>query len=395
MKIGVYQLTTANQQQIDQVSNAFLQRIEQLSTIEFYPLEVNMVSQYKLNLIFVRTGGTEAMFVEIYQKVKGPFYLLTTGEFNSLAASMEILAFLKQKQEQAEIIHGEEKDVAQKLEQLYHQRADYNEVIKAKLGVIGKPSDWLIASVVDYEVIKKRMGIELINIDIAELLETTESAIIPTNAMIHQVMSHKFDENILKKALKLYQGLRMLITKYGLSGLTIRCFDLLTTIKNTSCLGLAILNSEGFIGACEGDIPAMISMYILREITGSPGFQANPAQIDAKNNEVVFAHCTLPITMATSYTLMSHFESGLGVAVRGVLPQTVVTVFKLANDLQKCFISRGEILGNLDSNHLCRTQVRIKMEKDISYFLTEPLGNHHIIVLGDYVEKLERYFMEL
>ncbi|MDY0209651.1 MAG: hypothetical protein RBR48_05710, partial [Bacilli bacterium] len=164
MKIGVYQLTTANQQQIDQVSNAFLQRIEQLSTIEFYPLEVNMVSQYKLNLIFVRTGGTEAMFVEIYQKVKGPFYLLTTGEFNSLAASMEILAFLKQKQEQAEIIHGEEKDVAQKLEQLYHQRADYNEVIKAKLGVIGKPSDWLIASVVDYEVIKRRMGIELINI---------------------------------------------------------------------------------------------------------------------------------------------------------------------------------------------------------------------------------------
>jgi L-fucose isomerase-like protein len=99
--------------------------------------------------------------------------------------------------------------------------------------------------------------------------------------------------------------------------------------------------------------------------------------------------------MATSYTLMSHFESGLGVAVRGILPQTTVTIFKLANDLQKCFISRGEILENLDSNHLCRTQIRIKMVKDVSYFLTEPLGNHHIIVLGDYVEKLEKYFMEL
>lgn len=395
MKIGVYQLTTANQQQIDEESNAFLQRVEKISTIEFCRLEVTTFSQYKLNLIFVRTGGTEAMFTEIYQKLKGPFYLLTTGEFNSLAASMEILAFLKQKQEQAEIIHGEECDIALKIETLYHQRADYNEVIKAKLGVIGKPSDWLIASMVDYEVIKRRMGIELLNIDISELLETTKSATIPTNATIHQVMSHKFDELTLTQALKLYQGLRLLITKYGLSGLTIRCFDLLTTIKNTSCLGLAILNSEGFIGACEGDIPAMISMYILREITGSPGFQANPAQIDHKNNEIVFAHCTLPITMATSYTLMSHFESGLGVAVRGILPQTTVTIFKLANDLQKCFISRGEILENLDSDHLCRTQIRIKMVKDVSYFLTEPLGNHHIIVLGDYVDKLEKYFMEL
>ena len=395
MKIGIYQLTAGNQQQIDEESNAFLQRVEKISTIEFCRLEVTTFSQYKLNLIFVRTGGTEAMFTEIYQKLKGPFYLLTTGEFNSLAASMEILAFLKQKQEQAEIIHGEECDIALKIETLYHQRADYNEVIKAKLGVIGKPSDWLIASMVDYEVIKRRMGIELINIDISELLETTKSATIPTNATIHQVMSHKFDELTLTQALKLYQGLRLLITKYGLSGLTIRCFDLLTTIKNTSCLGLAILNSEGFIGACEGDIPAMISMYILREITGSPGFQANPAQIDHKNNEIVFAHCTLPITMATSYTLMSHFESGLGVAVRGILPQTTVTIFKLANDLQKCFISRGEILENLDSDHLCRTQIRIKMVKDVSYFLTEPLGNHHIIVLGDYVEKLEKYFMEL
>lgn len=395
MKIGIYQLTAANQQQIDEESNAFLQRVEKISTIEFCRLEVTTFSQYKLNLIFVRTGGTEAMFTEIYQKLKGPFYLLTTGEFNSLAASMEILAFLKQKQEQAEIIHGEECDIALKIETLYHQRADYNEVIKAKLGVIGKPSDWLIASMVDYEVIKRRMGIELLNIDISELLETTKSATIPTNATIHQVMSHKFDELTLTQALKLYQGLRLLITKYGLSGLTIRCFDLLTTIKNTSCLGLAILNSEGFIGACEGDIPAMISMYILREITGSPGFQANPAQIDHKNNEIVFAHCTLPITMATSYTLMSHFESGLGVAVRGILPQTTVTIFKLANDLQKCFISRGEILENLDSDHLCRTQIRIKMVKDVSYFLTEPLGNHHIIVLGDYVEKLEKYFMEL
>ncbi|MFA6611731.1 MAG: hypothetical protein WCS78_05040 [Bacilli bacterium] len=395
MKIGIYQLTAGNQQQIDEESNAFLQRVEKISTIEFCRLEVTTFSQYKLNLIFVRTGGTEAMFTEIYQKLKGPFYLLTTGEFNSLAASMEILAFLKQKQEQAEIIHGEECDIALKIETLYHQRADYNEVIKAKLGVIGKPSDWLIASMVDYEVIKRRMGIELLNIDISELLETTKSATIPTNATIHQVMSHKFDELTLTQALKLYQGLRLLITKYGLSGLTIRCFDLLTTIKNTSCLGLAILNSEGFIGACEGDIPAMISMYILREITGSPGFQANPAQIDHKNNEIVFAHCTLPITMATSYTLMSHFESGLGVAVRGILPQTTVTIFKLANDLQKCFISRGEILENLDSNHLCRTQIRIKMVKDVSYFLTEPLGNHHIIVLGDYVEKLEKYFMEL
>ena len=35
-----------------------------------------------------------------------------------------------------------------------------------KLGVIGKPSDWLIASDVDYETAKKVFGVELIDIPI-------------------------------------------------------------------------------------------------------------------------------------------------------------------------------------------------------------------------------------
>ncbi len=396
MKIGFYQLTanTHQQKNVDEVSYSFLKKIEKISTIEFCPIEENEFSLYKLNLIFVRTGGTEALFTRIYQKLQGPFYLLTTEEFNSLAASMEILAFLKQKQEQAEIIHGSESYIVKRLEKLYRDRANYNEVIKAKLGVIGKPSDWLIASMVDYEVIKRKMGIALIDIDPSELLEMTKIAVIPNDPIIDQIFMKKMDKETLEKALKLYQGLKMLINKYELSGLTIRCFDLLETIQNTSCLGLALLNSEGYIGTCEGDIPAMLSMYILREITGTSGFQANPVQINREQNEVVFAHCTLPLSMVTEYSLMPHFESGLGVAVRGILPQETVTVFKIAHDLQKCFISRGVILENLNRSNLCRTQIRIKMDKDVSYFLTEPLGNHHVIVIGDYVLQLEKYFIE-
>ena len=40
-----------------------------------------------------------------------------------------------------------------------------------RLGVIGKPSDWLIASNVDYKNVKNKFNIELINIDINELID--------------------------------------------------------------------------------------------------------------------------------------------------------------------------------------------------------------------------------
>ena len=44
-----------------------------------------------------------------------------------------------------------------------------------RLGVIGKPSDWLISSDVDYKRVKETFDIELIDIDIKELIDATNS----------------------------------------------------------------------------------------------------------------------------------------------------------------------------------------------------------------------------
>ena len=38
-----------------------------------------------------------------------------------------------------------------------------------RLGLIGKPSDWLIASTYDVEVIRTRLNCELVEIDICEV----------------------------------------------------------------------------------------------------------------------------------------------------------------------------------------------------------------------------------
>ena len=65
--------------------------------------------QSVLSLIYVRTGGTEGIFKTLLpelQKVGQPFYLLTSGTSNSLAASMEILSYLRQEHLEGEIIHG-------------------------------------------------------------------------------------------------------------------------------------------------------------------------------------------------------------------------------------------------------------------------------------------------
>jgi L-fucose isomerase-like protein len=46
----------------------------------------------------------------------------------------------------------------------------------------------------------------------------------------------------------------------------------------------------------------------------------------------------------------------------------------------------------LNSENLCRTQIRLRMNEDVKYFLQNSLGNHHLICKGDYNKLVREFF---
>jgi L-fucose isomerase-like protein len=327
-----------------------------------------------LNLIYVRTGGTEGIFKrllpELQAKSRRTFYLLTSGKSNSLAASMEILSYLRQNGIQGEIIHGSAEYIGRRIALLAKVEDARRQLDGVKLGIIGKPSDWLISSHADKDAVRQQLGIELTDIAMQELFDAVEA---------------KGD---------IYEALKVIISQHQLQGFTLRCFDLLSTVKDTGCMPLARLNAEGYVAGCEGDVPAMLSMMIVRSLTGVSGFQANPAHINPETGEMLFAHCTIPLNMVERYELDTHFESGIGTGIRGFMKPGPVTIFKVSGDLSRRFIAEGELIENQSKPDLCRTQqlIRLSDKSQTSYFLTNPIGNHHIILLGHLKELLERMF---
>jgi L-fucose isomerase-like protein len=327
-----------------------------------------------LNLIYVRTGGTEGIFKrllpELQAKSRRPFYLLTSGKSNSLAASMEILSYLRQNGIQGEIIHGSAEYIGRRIALLAKVEDARRQLDGVKLGIIGKPSDWLISSHADKDAVRQQLGIELTDIAMQELFDAVEA---------------KGD---------IYEALKVIISQHQLQGFTLRCFDLLSTVKDTGCMPLARLNAEGYVAGCEGDVPAMLSMMIVRSLTGVSGFQANPAHINPETGEMLFAHCTIPLNMVERYELDTHFESGIGTGIRGFMKPGPVTIFKVSGDLSRRFIAEGELIENQSKPDLCRTQqlIRLSDKSQTSYFLTNPIGNHHIILPGHLKELLERMF---
>ncbi len=395
MKTGLYNLVSDvhNEGYIDQTLKGFITEIEEKLGEKFENINLEDFNcKDCFPLIFIKSGGAEGKFEQIFKQVKGPYLLLSSGLHNSFAASLEIASFLRQKGKKVEIIHGSSEYVAKRIKELRKIFQVKNKLFSIKLGVIGKPSDWLIASDVDYNKVKEALGISLIDIEMDELVKEIEQKHRFDHPKLNDIKNKEFDSKSIDGALKIYSGFKAIVNKYKLDGITVRCFDLLEIYKNTGCLGLSLLNDEGIIAGCEGDIPALISMVILHYLTDEPVFMANPSSIDIDKNEIILAHCTLPLNMPDEFYLKTHFESGLGVGIKGNIKEGDATIFKLSRDGKNYFVSGGEIIENLNSENLCRTQIRFRMNEGVKYFLQNSLGNHHLICKGDYSKLVREFF---
>lgn len=390
--IAVYTITSGlhDEAAVKHLSDAFLKGIFPVSDFDYEGSDFSSYGTHTLDLIYVRTGGAEGIFKSILPELPAnkPFYLLTSGASNSLAASLEILSFLRQNGLQGEVLHGSNSYISGRIALLCSAAGALKTLSGMTLGVIGKPSDWLISSGVDYTVLERKLGIKALDIPMEEMVETIGCADFGKKNSKDRVEAKVKDA--LPGAEQIHQALRTIAAKYKLNALTLRCFDLLTSVGNTGCLALASLNAEGIPSSCEGDIPALLSMMISQAATGVTGFQANPARIDVNTGEMLFAHCTVPFNMVKDYCFDTHFESGIGVGIHGNLPEGAVTVFKVSGDLSRCFVAEGQLLRNQYEPNLCRTQVVLKLQPDDArYFLTDPIGNHHIIIPGHHAALLQ------
>lgn len=316
---------------------------------------------------FIATGGTEELFARIWDKLPRPVVLLSDGYHNSLAAAFEIASFLQQKGVEHKLINlpleggsslsGQITDSADA--PAFASPYDCPAVMEAlggsRIGLIGGASSWLISSGIDQAAVSARYGAEFIDINIRELEEEYRA----TASEPGQDTAATYSREALADAERMYRALKAICGKYRLTALTVKCFDLLDSCRTTSCLALARLSDEGIISGCEGDIPSLWSLIVAHALTGRPAFMANPSSSNPADATVDFAHCTIPISMTSSYTLPSHFESGIGIGIAGILAEGPCKILKIGGPLlDKVFQAEGSIVCNTRIPERCRTQIR-------------------------------------
>ncbi|MBO4537218.1 MAG: hypothetical protein J5702_08405 [Bacteroidales bacterium] len=358
---------------------------------------------------FIATGGTEEVFKTFVDVIPRPVLLLSDGLHNSMAASFEIKTYLSQlgipstlfnapldyspdffEELESQLFGGT--GIAGTLEPSNPLPKWPRNVVKAfektRIGLVGGASGWLISSGIDREAVEKTYGARFLDIPVEEL-ETAFAAVSPDDPeasavcyrMERFLTGDRTREDLLDAA-RMYLALKGLCTRNSLNAVTLKCFGILSSCRTTACLALSLLNDEGIVAGCEGDIPALWTMLYVKYAYGQEAFMANPASSSHSELTIDFAHCTVPLGMVHGYRLPSHFESNSGIGIAGSVPSGRYRIVKISGEkLDQFYETEGDLIMNTNIPQRCRTQIRFKFDSadDYERFFRVSKGNHIIL----------------
>lgn len=277
-------------------------------------------------VVFVATGGTERLILDAAGfAVREPALLVAHPGHNSLPAALEVLARLQQQGIRGGVHYlggpDDEKGLrrlAEALHDLHVRRA----LLASRIGLVGEPSDWLVASSPTAETLERVWGPHVVPVPLdAILAEPDGEAVARGDALARDFRAGATAlvepaEPDVSAAGSVHELLRRVVDAGRFDAVAVRCFDLVMRSHTTGCLALAQLNDQGILAGCEGDLCATVAMLWVHRMTGRLSWMANPSRADLDSGVLALAHCTVPRALSGPYRLRSHFESGLGVGIQ-------------------------------------------------------------------------------
>ncbi|RPH32924.1 MAG: hypothetical protein EHM93_07010 [Bacteroidales bacterium] len=336
----------------------------------------------KPDILIFLTGGSERMAISSVQEYK--FYLiLASSENNSWASATEVKAWMNQHNISSMLIDFEDEKTVELINDFYNVRNGIRRLHGQRLGLVGNPSDWLVSSVVSPFIMQTRLGVEQVDISWNDIILDEVKQVAPdfTSLFSSENSSELFESG------KVYEGLVSLVPFYKLNALSVDCFSLVNQTCHTACLALSKLNLDGLPSGCEGDTCSALGLMVGYEVCGVIPWMANTAYING--DKALFAHCTAPANLYKKFKTQSHYETNNGLALSGELKGEVVTIFRFENTLNKIFITLAKVTDHPKIKNACRTQLEVQLTNAAQdYFKNRPFGNHHLILPGDWVQRL-------
>jgi len=174
----------------------------------------------------VATGGTEQGIIKLAEK-SGSLVLIAHRYYNSLPATLEAISLISSRNSIVSVeLANDESMITSIVTKTLRVYSSVQRLRKARFGLIGGISDWLVYSRVEPDYLESKLGAKLIYIPLEELIEEYRHVNLENDLLLKIVKSARsiyVDDESVRGALQIYKAIEAIIEKYSLDGLSIKC----------------------------------------------------------------------------------------------------------------------------------------------------------------------------
>ena len=198
-------------------------------------------------------------------------------------------------------------------------------------------------------------------------------------------------EQDLMNASRMTAALVATLCEHRADGMAIACFNLLS-LGTTSCVGVSYINDcTDMVAACEGDLDSAVTMLMLKRLTDTKVWMANPGL--HPQGVVNFSHCTAPLAVDghqdCPFILRSHHESGIGASLQVEMPNGVRLTACRISGVWGTYTVQAATGENGPREECCRTQLYVKFD-DFDRYVKTALGCHQVFCFEDVTEAFDQ-----
>ncbi len=270
-----------------------------------------------------------------------------------------------------------------------------NAIAKAAIAIAGYRADGFFNLDVNELALYKTFGCLIDHYELSEIYNST-----PSNELIlqyKQKITSSFELNIsqekLEKTAVLCAKFVHFFKEKGITALALRCWpEFARDFGIAPCAAMSVLQAEGYIISCEGDIDCTLTMIAHRAMGEGAPYIADISQADLTDNSVLLWHCgAAPLCHANTAqgcSLESYHAGGAGVTADFVLKEGQINLARLdsVNGKYRLFCANGTAINC--QRKLKGTYAKAVLEEELPLLLDKIIYNglaHHVsVAYGDY-----------
>jgi len=188
------------------------------------------------------------------------------------------------------------------------------------------------------------------------------------------------------------------IEHHHLDALALRCWpEFADNFGISPCAAMSILQSEGKILACEGDVEGAVSMLVHQAIGAETPFLFDFSQVDLEQNYALLWHCGVaPCNLWDGECIRSldtYFAGGKGVTADMVLKSGKISILRIdaAQAKYRIFLQEAEAVPmekELKGTY-CKAVFKDPVSVVLDKVITNGIAHHASMVYGDFIRPLE------